>query len=138
MVGIAFVLPVAHDKLAQAVQHRAGRSQTKGRQHREPGQHAKHMAMRGQHRILDHMAHDLTAGQLAGVDLLPGGQHFAGAVFITIGQRIADLGKVKAELPKTERDVQHGHAPQHGDGPAHKPVEQTVNQQRKQGGCTYR
>ena len=34
------------------------------RQNGEPAQHAKHMAVRGNDRVLDHMAHDLAARQL--------------------------------------------------------------------------
>ena len=110
--------PVAGDKLGHAVQHRAARAQTQGGQHREPGQHAKHMAVSGDHAVLDHMANDFAAREFAHFHLLPFGQSHAGALGVTLFQRVANAGEVIAELPETEREIQHRHIPQQGHGPA--------------------
>ena len=74
VMRLAVVHPIAHDKLTDSVQNRAKGTKAKRRQYRKPGQHAKHMSMRRDHRMLNHMADDLTLREFACVDVLPRGQ----------------------------------------------------------------
>ena len=121
------VLPVARNKFTHAVEDRTGRAEAESRQHGEPGQHTEHVAVGGQHRILDHVAHDLAARQFAGIDLLPLRQQFARGGLIAGVQRVADIGEMMAELPEPQRHVQHGHAPKHREGPSERERQQPVH-----------
>ena len=69
------------------------------------------MSVGGKHRILNHMAHDLAAGQFAGIDLAPLGQQLTRGGFIAVVERVANVGEIVAELPEPQRDVQNRHAP---------------------------
>ncbi len=110
--------PVAGDEFAHSVQHRAGRTEPERRQDREPGQHAEHMAVRGQHGVFDDVAHDLAAWQLAHVHPLPLREQLARKRLVSRIERVANAGEVVAELAEPQRDVEHGDAPQHGNHPA--------------------
>ena len=90
------------------------------------------MSVGGQHRILDHVAHDLAARQRAHIHLLPVRKALARRIFIPLFQRIADAGEVMAELPKAQRDIQHRHTPEHCKRPAQPPQQQPVDGQRDQ------
>ena len=132
VMRVPAALPVARHEFAHAVEDRPRRAKTEGGQHRVPGQHAKHMTVRRQHRILDHVPHDLAARQLGGIDLLPLRQQRPGPRFVALVERVADVGEVVAELPEPQRHVQHRHAPQHRERPAQRPQQQPVNGQRRQ------
>ncbi|MNT72277.1 hypothetical protein D3C72_2108610 [compost metagenome] len=58
------------------------------------------MAVGGQHRILDHVAHDFAARQRAHIDLLPMRQTLARGIFIALFQRIPNAREMVAELAK--------------------------------------
>ena len=92
------------------------------------------MAVRGNHRILDHMPHDLAARDLPHLHLLPLRQQFAGLVFVAVFQGFTDTGEVVAELTKTQGDIQQGHIPQHSHPPAQRPLEQPMQEHGQQGG----
>ncbi len=137
-VGALLALPAALHILGQAVHHRPHRPQTNDRHHRVPEKHAKHMAVRCDHRKLDHMSHDFAAGNVPHLHLLPLGQQLARLLFVAFVQRIADVGEVVAELAKAQRHIEQSHVPQGRCEPAHTPVQQTMHQQsqrrRQQGG----
>jgi len=112
---------------SHAEKHRAGRPQAQRRADGVAGQHTKHMAVRGQYRVFDDMAHDLAARQVIGIDLLPIGQVLAGLLFVTGFQRMADTGEMVAELAKAQRHIQHQHMPGHRQRPAHQCDQQPMH-----------
>ena len=69
------------------------------------------MPVRGEQRLLDHMAQQFGARQLARVQVTPFGQPLARLRLVAALQRVADVGEVVTELPKAERDVEDEHAP---------------------------
>ena len=123
---------MAGDKFSHAVENRAGRAQPQGRQHRKPGQHTKHVAVRGQCRVFNDVAHYFAARQITHIDPLPLREQLACTLLIALRQRIADTGVMVAELAKPQRDVQHRHTPQHGKGPTQTPQQQPMDSQRQQ------
>lgn len=56
--------------------------------------------------MFDDVAQQFGAGQFAGVQVAPLLQYAAGAVFVALLQRVADVGEVVAELAEAERQVQ--------------------------------
>ena len=72
------------------------------------------MAVRGKHRIFNHVAHDFTARQFTRIDLAPLRQQLARGGFIAVVQGIAYVGEIVAELAKTQRDIENGDAPDKG------------------------
>ena len=65
------------------------------------------MAVRGQQRVLDHVAQQLGARQLARIEVAPLGEQAARLDLVAALERLADVGEVVAELAKAERQVQH-------------------------------
>ena len=133
----ALVAPVARGELAQAVEHSASRPQTERGADAVAAEHTKDVAVRRQHRMLDHMAHDFTARQLPHIDLLPSGQGRAGLVLVAHVQRVAYGGEVVAELPKPHRQVKQTHIPKIGQHRMQVP-QQMVQCQGQQGRSRHR
>ena len=75
------------------------------------------------------MAHHFAARHFAGIHLLPVGQSLPRRIFVARVQCIANTREMVAELPKTQRDIEHRHIPQHGHGPANEMQQGKVNAQ---------
>jgi len=99
--------PVTAGELGHAVGHRPSRAQAQRGQHHVAEEDAEDMAVCGQQRVLDDVAQQLGARQLAGVQVAPLGQQPTGLVFVTALQRLADVGEVVAELTEAQRQVDH-------------------------------
>ena len=106
--------PVAAGELGHAIEHRARRPEPERRAHDEPEEHAEDMPVRGQQRMLHHVAQDFGARQLAGIEMQPFGQQAAHLVLVATVERVAHVGEVVAELAKAQREVQHCHVEGHG------------------------
>ena len=76
------------------------------------------MAMRIQHRMLDHLAHDAAAWQMGRLHAFPFRQQLACTDFVAHVQRITNAGDVVAELAETQRHEQYRRAPEPGRQPA--------------------
>ena len=63
--------------------------------------------MRGQQRVLDHVAQQFGARQLGRVEVAPLGEQLARLELVAALERGADVGEVVAELAKAQREVQH-------------------------------
>ena len=57
--------------------------------------------------MLDHVAQQLGARQLARVEMAPLGEQAPRLDLVAALERVADVGEVVAELAKAERQVQH-------------------------------
>ena len=75
------------------------------------------MPVCSQYGIFDHMADDLAARDIAGINLLPIGQKLSGQGLVATVQGIANIGEVVAELPKPQCQLQNQDVPHHGCGP---------------------
>ena len=136
-LGAGLEGPVARAELGHAVDHRTDRPQSHRRAQHEPEEHAEDMAVRGQQRMLDDMAQQLGARQLAGIEMAPLLQHRARALFLALLERVADVGEVMAELAKTQRQVEHHQIPQQGQQHA-VVVEQLEHAEHQQRGHAQR
>ena len=103
--------PVATRELGHSIQHGAGRTQAERRQHDEPEEDAEDVPVRGQQRMLDHMAQQFGPRQLARVEMAPLGEQLARAALVTAVECVADVGEIVAELAKAEAQVQHRDVP---------------------------
>ena len=63
--------------------------------------------MCGEQRMLDDVAQQLGARQLARDEMPPFGEQQPGTILVAALERVADVGEVMAELAKAERQVQH-------------------------------
>ena len=131
---IAVVLPVARHKFAQPIEHGACGTQSKGRQHGIPRQYAEHMAMRCRHRVLNHLADNLAAGQILGINLLPAREKGTCQFLITLLQRIPYASEMVTELPESQRRIENDHVPDNGHRPAQRDDQNPMHNQRNQRG----
>ena len=67
------------------------------------------MTVRGQQRMFDHVAQELGARQLAGIQVAPLREQAARLVLVAALEGIADVGEVVAELAEAQRQVEHRH-----------------------------
>ena len=104
----AAIGPVAAHELGEPIQHRAGRAEAEGRQQDEPEEDAEHVAVRGEQRMLDHVAQEFGRRQLARVEVAPLGEQATRLELVAAVEGGADVGEVVAELAKAEREVEHG------------------------------
>ena len=89
----------------------------------EPEEHAEDVALRQQQPVLDRLPHDFLLRQIGRAEgriaePLPRGQFAPGRRQVAIGQRNLDLAAVMAELPETEREIQHEHVERQAEEPA--------------------
>ena len=79
------------------------------------------MAVRSQHRVFNNMAHDLTARQQTGINLLPIGQQLTSGLLVPHVQCVAYGCEMVTKLAKTQRCVQDHHAPEKSQQAVHAP-----------------
>lgn len=126
--------PVARNEFAHPIENRTCRAKSQRGEDRKPGQHAEHVTVRRDHRMLDDMPHDLAARQIRRIDVLPVRQQRPRERLVAVFQRVANAGEMVAELAKSQRCIEHGNAPQHGERQTQRQHEQPVHAERDQRG----
>ena len=107
--------PETARQLGHAVEHGACGAEPQARQQHEPEEHAEHVTVRGEQRLLDEVAQKFAGRQLACIEMTPLAEQAPRLDLVATVERIANVGEVVAELPKAEAS---GRARRHVEGEA--------------------